>query len=154
LRFRRRTLVPWNAAGAVVAALYVAMAVLGVLQSQNAPEKKTSDGQEQAAVEAGATANAELRIAALIVEQVVVVGATFYLIVVYFNPSREDVGLPANARELGSDVLYGIVAVAAAIAPVFVVMMILSGPEKQSEHPLIKMVSEVEPDQWLFLFFC
>ena len=55
------------------------MAVIGVLQSQKAPEKKVKDGQDQVAVDVDSTVNVEIRLVAVIVEQVVVVGATVYL---------------------------------------------------------------------------
>jgi membrane protease YdiL (CAAX protease family) len=152
LRFRPRTVVPWNAAaGAVLAVLLVTMAVLGTLSPQKESGKSTKDRQEQSADDADDSANAELRVAAGIVEQLVIVGGTLFLIVTYFNPSRDDLGLPANFRELGCDVLIGVVAIVAAIAPVFIAMLILSGPEMKSEHPLIKMVSEGQPDLPLFI---
>jgi membrane protease YdiL (CAAX protease family) len=148
LRFQPRKLVPWNAAGAILAVLLVSFAVLSAFAPQNEREK---NAHENAASQADESAQAEFRITVAIVEQIVIVGGMLFLAVVYFDANRDDLGLPANVRELGKDICIGIVAGLGAIAPVFLVMLILSGPEMKSGHPLVKMLSEGGPDLPVFI---
>src|SRR5882757_6051106 len=78
LTFQSRRLVPWNAAGAMLAVVFVSFTVLTAISGQ------TSSGHEKDSVKIAT------QLAAGVIEQVVVVGGVLFLIVAYFHATWRD----------------------------------------------------------------
>jgi len=140
LRFLPRAFVPWNAAGAVLAFVLVLVAVGSALVGHTAPQH---DVEEKATQVAPQLIN-------YIVQEVIVVGGVLFFVAVYFNATRRDLGLSSNPREFAHDVMIGLVAGLAALAPVRLIqgllLYCLGTPEMQSGHPLVQMLVDGEPN--------
>jgi membrane protease YdiL (CAAX protease family) len=147
LKFQPRKLVPWNAAGAVLACVMVLLIIVSAIESIAAPAIST---ETSASSDDPSASSVAAVLAANVVQNVVLAGGFLFLIAVYFKATPRDLGLPANRQEFKHDVLIGVVAAVAAIAPVRCIqgllLYLLGMPEMQSGHPLVKMVKTGEPN--------
>jgi membrane protease YdiL (CAAX protease family) len=139
LSFQPRRLVPWNGVGVVLAFVLVSFTLGTALFSGPAPEEEK------------VAAHVSAQLIAAMTEEVVIVSGFLFLVVAYFNVNWRDLGLPANGRELAHDIFIGVVAGSAALAPIYFIMYALSTPEMKSGHPLVKMISDREPNLGVML---
>jgi len=142
LEYQPRTPVPWGAPVALLAVLFVAIALLSAAVKVDVP------AELQPPLSSFESAQ---RLMGMIFFQSLLIGGVMTFVAVYHRATLADFGLPTYAHQLANDVKIGIVACLAALAPVYavqVIMLKLLGPSK---HPLVKMVTGGEPDFVLLL---
>lgn len=130
LEYQPRRPVPWGLGGTLLAVFLVGMATASFLSDETAPP-----------LEMLHTYQYVQRIALGILQQSLLVGVFFTVVVVVSRATQRDLGLPDFADDLGRDVRTGAMAWLAALLPVFTaqaVLVKLLG--QQSQHPLINMV--------------
>jgi membrane protease YdiL (CAAX protease family) len=136
LEYKPRTPVPWGAPVAMLAVVFVAIALL------------TAAGADAAAEPVDHPHPLDLaeRLVGFIFFQSIVIGGVLFVVAVLYKPSLRDLGLPVYADELVRDIRVGALACLAALGPVHSVqllMLYLFGP---SHHPLVEMVTGGEPN--------
>jgi membrane protease YdiL (CAAX protease family) len=140
LPFVPRQLVPWNAAGAVLAVLLVAITLLTVVVGLDEAAEPVKES----------TSITGVHLVAGMAQEVFLIGGFLLFIAIYFKASRTDLGLPTTKREFLNDLVLGIIAGIATLLPVRIVQTIalkVSGAEEiQSGHPLVKMLTEGDVD--------
>ncbi len=141
LDYEPRSPVPWGAPAAMLAVVFVVIALAspnGFEPSQEAPDVPNLLEISQ-------------RFIGYILFQTAVICAVVFVVAVVYRADQRDFGLPPYADALARDVGIGMVACLAALAPVYGVqrlMLLLFGP---SEHPLVEMVTGAEPNVGLVL---
>jgi membrane protease YdiL (CAAX protease family) len=153
LPYEPRRPVPWNAAAALLAVLFVLMALLSPSDIPAAPQQSEvspalEDNSPQQNNEPDA-AHGAMHLLAALVPEILLVGGTLFLIVAYFNATPRDFGLPADRGVFSHDVFVGIVAGVAALAPIHMLQLGLANLMRLNErsgHPLVKMLIEGQPD--------
>lgn len=166
LRYTPRRPVPWGAVAGTLAVLYVVTALTAALhwKAPTGPESqnKTANNEEHAERQPELqSAEPELKAIPLdateqllssMVPQLLIVGGFVFVIAFFSRATSRDLGLPANLNEFAHDVFVGLVASLVALAPVHVIQLLLVLVEywmnmgEKSGHPLVKMVTEGEPD--------
>jgi membrane protease YdiL (CAAX protease family) len=135
LEYEPRSPVPWGAPIAMLAVVFVAIALL------------TPSGIDGGAEQPAPPHPLEVsqRLVGFILFQSAVIGGVLAIVAIFYRASLRDLGLPLYADEFVRDVRLGIIASLAAIAPVYgvqLLMIYLFGP---SEHPLVEMVTSGQP---------
>jgi membrane protease YdiL (CAAX protease family) len=133
LLHQARRPVPWGPPAAMLAVLFVLIALSSAFPAAPA---------ESASKNASPSEAIEQSTASLLVE-LVMIGTALALVVVFTKATAQDLGLPRGGLELAHDVTTGIMACLAAFAPVFGVLILidyLQGGIEESHHPLVEMV--------------
>ena len=135
LEYEPRSPVPWGAPIAMLAVVFVAIALL------------TPSGIDGGAEQPAPPHPLEVsqRLVGFILFQSAVIGGVLAIVAILYRASLRDLGLPLYADEFVGDVRLGIIASLAAVAPVYgvqLLMIYLFGP---SEHPLVEMVTSGQP---------
>ncbi len=146
LPYEARRPVPWGSAAALLAVMFVLLALFSPNDGQRSPDQPENAREQQENADATHIA---LRLLSAMVPEVLLVGGILFLIAVYFNATPRDLGLPTNFGDLPYDVLIGIVAGLAALAPIHVLQLLLAYLVKMNEgsgHPLVKMLIDGKPD--------
>ena len=133
LEYEPRSPVPWGAAIAMLAVVFVAITLL----------TPSGSGEQPAPLH---PVEATQRLVGFILFQSVVIGGVLAIVTVFYRASLRDLGLPVYADEFVRDVRLGIITSLAALAPVYgvqLLMLFLFGPSK---HPLVEMVTSGEPN--------
>jgi membrane protease YdiL (CAAX protease family) len=138
LPFEPRRPVPWGAPAAILAVVFVIMAVLPAVGAGDAGEP----GAERDAADMAAG------LLGLIISELAIVGPFLFAVIVLSAATPRDLGLPANEREFGRDILIGVVACLAVLAPIVLLQALLMNlfHLKESGHELVKMVIEGKPN--------
>lgn len=142
LEYQPRSPVPWGAPVALLAILFVAIALLSAVVKVDVP------AEPQPPISSFESAQ---RLMGMIFFQSLLIGGVMTFVVVYHRATLADFGLPTYADQLVRDVKIGIVACLAAFAPVYAVQVIMLKLLGSSKHPLVKMVTGGEPDFVLLL---
>ena len=136
LDYEPRLPVPWGAAVALLAVVFVAISLLssvGVEASQEPSEPMS-------------LLEASQRLMGIILFQTVVIGVVVFAVAVAYRASLRDFGLPEFAHEMAHDVAIGVVACLVALAPVYGIQMLLLELFGPSHHPLVELVTSGEPN--------
>ncbi len=116
LAYQPRTPVPWGEIALLLPALFVVFALLSPFQGreETEPHKKAASNQAAPQVDMPSS-HAATQMVASIVPELLLVGGVLFLVAVYYEASRRDLGLPASGSEFTRDVFIGIVAGIAAL---------------------------------------
>jgi membrane protease YdiL (CAAX protease family) len=140
LSYEPRRPVPWGPLGAMLAVVFVILAISSGLSGQGPPEVPPEP--PPAAPSSLETAQ---DLFGMILFQAVLSGAVVFVVVAISRANLHDLGLPAYADEFARDVGIGVMACLAALVPVFglqfLVMSLLGEPEEFERNPLIEMVT-------------
>ncbi|MCC7476202.1 MAG: CPBP family intramembrane metalloprotease [Pirellulales bacterium] len=148
LAYEPRRQVPWGAVGAVLALLFVSMAIVSAVALGE--QKPTGELPAIHAAERPAESIPSLHLVMSQAPEVLLVGGVLGLFVVYLGAGPRDLGLPSGFRVLAYDVGIGIVAGVAALAPTLLLqgmlMRFLGSPPSESGHPLVSLLRSGKPD--------
>ncbi len=144
LDYESRNPVPWNAAATLLAVLAIATVIAAlILKSPDDAKRKTTaaDRAELLLVETGS--------------QVLTVGVFVFVVALLCGANQRDLGMPTDSATTSRDVRIGLVAGMAALAPVIFVQSaftyLIYGHDKESGHPLIKLVTSGPPSEIVML---
>jgi membrane protease YdiL (CAAX protease family) len=146
LSYGPRRPVPWGSAAAILAVMFMLLALFAPNDGQSSPVQQENAREQQENTDA---AHIAVQLLSAMVPEVLLVGGVLFLIAVYFSATPPDLGFPANLGELSHDALIGVVAGLAALAPIHMLQLLLAYLTRMNEgsgHPLVKLLVDGKPD--------